>query len=183
MIAPKPPLKTIFKGTVMTFRRMKRIAAAAALPLVIGTVTMAVAQLPTKSSMNAQEQANLMLVLDWWREVIQARHVELIDKYAWPDMIQHNPNFPQGTAALKERFGATKPVNPIPATLATPPKLALSQGDIVILVWGHTAPDPADRSTTYEYDSFDAFRIERGRIKEHWDAAQKTAPASAPANR
>ena len=32
-------------------------------------------------NMTAQEQANLKLVLDWWREVLQAGHMELAPKY------------------------------------------------------------------------------------------------------
>ena len=137
------------------------------------------APLPTKANMTAQEKKNLQLVLDWWREVIQARHVELIDKYADPNLIQHNPNFGNGTAALKQLFGQRGAVNPIPATLATPPEIQLSQGDIVLLVWGHDVPDPANPSKMYHYTSFDGFRIENNKIVEHWDSAMKNPPNAA----
>ena len=132
--------------------------------------------LPLQSNMSDQEKANLQLILDWWREVLQARHVELIDQYADPNLIQHNPNFPQGTDALKQAFGRSTPVNPIPATLEEEPAIAMAQGDIVLLVWGHEAEDPADPSRTYYYNTFDGFRIEDNKIVEHWDAATKNAP-------
>ena len=159
----------------MKLSKIRLIAGAIAL-LVLCNGLLAAQTLPAKSNMTAQEKANLKLILDWWREVLQARHIELIDKYADPNMIQHNPNFPNGTAALKQAFGRGTPVNPIPATLATPPEIALAQGDIVLLVWGHDAKDPADPSKMYHYTSFDGFRIANGKIVEHWDAAQKNAP-------
>src|SRR5262245_59980634 len=132
--------------------------------------------LPTNGNMTAQEKKNLQFVLDWWREVIQARHVELIDKYAEPNLIQHNPNFGNGTAALKQLFGQRGAVNPIPPTLMTLPEIQLSQGNIVLLVWGHDVPDPSDPSKMYHYTSFDGFRIENNKIVEHWDSAMKNAP-------
>src|SRR5215471_9867869 len=132
--------------------------------------------LPTNANMTAQEKKNLQLVLDWWREVLQARHVELVDKYADSNLIQHNPNFGNGTAVLKQLFGQRGAVNPIPPTLTTLPEIQLSQGNIVLLVWGHDAPDPADPSKMYHYTSFDGFRIENNKIVEHWDSAMKNPP-------
>src|SRR4051812_45141707 len=46
------------------------------------------------------EEKNLAFVLDWWREVVEARHTELAANYAAEDFIQHNPNVPTGRAAL-----------------------------------------------------------------------------------
>ena len=45
----------------------------------LSVVVFAMSVLPSlaQSNMNTQEQANLKFVLDWWREVIQSRHMEL----------------------------------------------------------------------------------------------------------
>src|SRR5215471_8942122 len=68
-------------------------------------------------SMTPQEQANLKLVLDWWREGFIAGHAEAADKYLAENLIQHNPNFPQGRAAVKAILARRTPVNPIPAAI------------------------------------------------------------------
>src|SRR5688500_16914082 len=60
--------------------------AAAVLLMLVFSVPPASAQAKT---MTADEQANLKLVSDWWREVIQAGHTELAEKYMAPDYIQH----------------------------------------------------------------------------------------------
>jgi hypothetical protein len=48
------------------------------------------------SNQSAQEKTNLKLVLDWFREVIQAYHLELAPKYMAEGYIQHNPNISRG---------------------------------------------------------------------------------------
>ena len=129
-------------------------------------------------NMTPQEQANLKLVLDWWREGFIAGHAEAADKYLAEDMIQHNPNFPQGRAAVKAILSRRTPVNPIPAAIPPDrmPAKAFAKGDYVVLVWEREAKDPADASKTYKYNDFDAFRIDNGKLAEHWDGAMKNPP-------
>ncbi len=125
-------------------------------------------------SMTPQEQANLKMVLDWWRECIQGRHLELTSKYQDDDYIQHNINVPtgrQGFVSFFQRLGP--PVNPIPEKLANLPVVQFAKGDFVVLVWERQAKDPADASKTYKYNTFDLLRIENGKVQEHWDYALK----------
>ena len=42
--------------------------------------------------------------------------------------------------------------------------------------------DPANPTATYSYNSFDCLRIQNGKVQEHWDDAQKTAPRPARGN-
>jgi predicted SnoaL-like aldol condensation-catalyzing enzyme len=125
--------------------------------------------------MTEQEQANLKMVLDWWREVIVAHHVDLAPKYMAEDYIQHDPNFPTGRAAFVEVFGR-RPVQPIPDRLIDTPVKAFAKGDYVALVWEHEDKDPADPSKTYKFNSFDVMRIQNGKIQEHWDSSTKNLP-------
>lgn len=124
------------------------------------------------AKMTKQEAANLKLVENWWNTVLVGHHVDQMTKFADENMIQHNPNAPNGLAALRKFLGNRPPVE-IPAKITPPPALEVSQGDIVIIVFDHEAKDPADPSKTYHYNSFDAFRIKDNKIVEHWDGAQK----------
>lgn len=126
--------------------------------------------------MNAQEKKNLRFVLDWWRQVIQARHVELAEKYQDEDYIQHNPNIPTGRAAFVKFFGARPPVNPIPDKLSPAPVAAFARGDYVALIWERQEKDPTEPSKMYYYNTFDVVRLENGKIQEHWDSALKNPP-------
>jgi len=135
------------------------------------------------SNMTPQEEAKLKMVLDWWREGLMAGHPEAAQKYLAENLIQHNPNYPQGRAAVEALIRGRTPINPIPATLApqnTPAK-AFAKGDFVVLIWDRSAKDPADASKTYNYNDFDLFRIQNGRIQEHWDSALKNASEAASA--
>jgi len=142
--------------------------------LASGTLPMAA----QSKSMTPQEQANLKLVLVWWREGFVAGHAEVVDKYLAPDMIQHNPNMANGSARVKELLKNRTPVNPIPATIPPDrmPAMSFAKGDYVVLVWEREAKDPADPSKTYKYNDFDTFLVKNGKLAEHWDGAMKNPP-------
>jgi predicted SnoaL-like aldol condensation-catalyzing enzyme len=148
--------------------------------LFVAAALLAVSAAAQSKTPTAQEKTNLKLVQDWWKEVITFHHVENAAKYASEDMIQHNPNFPNGLDTLRKLFGST-PVNPMPATLPKErtPVVEFAKGDYVVMVFEHEDKDPGDPSKTYRYNSFDAFRIEGGKIKEHWDGAMKNLPRPA----
>jgi nucleoside-specific outer membrane channel protein Tsx len=104
-------------------KKLMRIGMYAVVVLLAGSQMPAMAQ---STTMTAQEKANLQLVTDWWREVIQAGHVELAPKYMAEDYIQHNPNISTGRAAFVEIFGR-RPARPIAATL-TPASHPVREG-------------------------------------------------------
>lgn len=134
-------------------------------------------RLPTKKQtapMTPAEQKNLALVLEWWREVIEARHTELAAKYQAENYIQHNPNVPTGRAAFVKFFASLgPPVNPIPDQLMHPPVVQGAKGNFVWLIFEHEGKDPKDPSQPIFAYSFDLLRIQNGKIQEHWDSARK----------
>jgi predicted SnoaL-like aldol condensation-catalyzing enzyme len=157
----------------MKVRTMKRVAAAVVLLIAGGAALTA-----QSSTMTAKEQANLKFVLDWWRDVLQARHLDLTAKYQADNYIQHNINVPTGRAGFMEFFGRLgAPINPIPDKLASPPVVQFAKGDFVVLVWEREGKDPADPSKTYKYNTYDMLRLENGKVQEHWDYAVKTKGA------
>jgi predicted SnoaL-like aldol condensation-catalyzing enzyme len=131
---------------------------------------------PQVASMNAQEKKNLDMVLTWWREVIYAGHVEVTPKYQAENYIQHNPNVNTGRAGFVEFFTkvvGVKPMNPIPPTMPNMPVVMGAKGDYVWLIFEAEAKDPRNPANTYHSNSFDVLRIEKGKVQEHWDSAQK----------
>lgn len=116
---------------------------------------------------------NKRLVYDFWREVFEAGHLELADKYMAESYIQHNPNVPTGRRAFVEFFTKFKKPKPIEAKVSAPLVSITAEGNIVVLGFVRELADPKDSSKTYTTTWFDMFRIENGKIAEHWDPAQK----------
>ncbi len=148
----------------------------AGMPLIVCAVALCGSPVWAQSkNMTPQEEKNLKMVLDWWREGLVAGHAEVVPKYFNENVLQHNPNFPQGRATIEAMVKRRTPVNPIPATLPPDrmPAKAFAKGDYVVLIWDRQAPDPADSSKKYVYNDFDGFRIQNGKIAEHWDSATK----------
>jgi predicted SnoaL-like aldol condensation-catalyzing enzyme len=115
--------------------------------------------------------ANKKLVYDFWREVFEGGHMESVDKYLAEGYIQHNPNVPTGRAAFVDffkRFAKPKDVQP---RIAAPLVSIVAERDLVILSFVEPTKDPKDASKVSTTTWFDMFRVENGRIAEHWDCA------------
>jgi predicted SnoaL-like aldol condensation-catalyzing enzyme len=153
------------------------------LPLLVTVLALeaaAVAQLPVEvhsrpqellQSDDAQLAANKKLVFDFWREVLQARHVDRAPQYLAEDYIQHNPNVATGRTAFMEFFGPSPPV-PIKETIDDLVRI-VAEGDVVVLAFRRELPDLAREGQTYTTTWFDMFRIADGKIVEHWDYGTK----------
>jgi predicted SnoaL-like aldol condensation-catalyzing enzyme len=115
---------------------------------------------------------NKRLVYDFWREVFEAGHMELADKYMAESYLQHNPNVPTGRAAFVEFFTKFRKPKPIEARVSDPLVSMTAEGNIVVLAFVRELADPKDSSKKYTTTWFDMFRIENGKIAEHWDPAQ-----------
>lgn len=142
------------------------LAAAALGPLPVSTQS----KTPT-----AQEQANLKIVSDWWREVLQAGHTELAEKYMAEDYLQHNPNISTGRAAFVQVF-SRRGSRDIKPTLDPAPVIQFAKGPYVVFVWEREAKDAS--GAPYKYNFFDVVRIENGKAAEHWDSVFRNPPAA-----
>jgi predicted SnoaL-like aldol condensation-catalyzing enzyme len=117
--------------------------------------------------------ANKRLVYDFWREVFEAGHMELAEKYMAEGYIQHNPNVPTGRAAFIDFFSKNVTPGAIQPRVKAPLVAILADGDLVVLAFAREAPDPKDPAKKYTTTWFDMFRLEGGKIAEHWDPATK----------
>jgi predicted SnoaL-like aldol condensation-catalyzing enzyme len=120
--------------------------------------------------------ANKRLVYDFWREVFEGGHMELADKYMAESYIQHNPNVPTGRKAFVDFFSKFAKPKPIEPRVKAPLVAVTAEGNLVVLSFVRELPDPKDASKKYTTTWFDMFRIEDGKIAEHWDAAPKQQP-------
>lgn len=118
-------------------------------------------------------QANKKLVYDFWREVFEAGHMELAEKYLTEDYQQHNPNVGTGRAAFVDLLSRIRKPSEIAPRIKMPLVSIIAERDLVTLVFVAQHRDPKDQSKTYTSTWFDMFRIENGKIAEHWDPDTK----------
>src|SRR5437016_3250030 len=161
---------------------MKRPFLAAALAAVLVAPLFAEAQVAVApnpkheqllASPDPKLAANKKLVYDFWREVFEGGHMQLAEKYMAESYIQHNPNVATGRAAFVEFFSSRVKPREIAERVRAPLVAILAEGDLVVLAFAREGPDPKDPAKKFSTTWFDMFRIEAGKIAEHWDPAQK----------
>jgi predicted SnoaL-like aldol condensation-catalyzing enzyme len=122
--------------------------------------------------------ANKKLAYDFFRVVLRARHLDEADKYMKDDYIQHNPNADTGIVGFKAYFSKL-PGGPQPVQDTIPGLVAIqAEGNFVTLSFVREEKDPANPGQKYTTTWFDMFRIDNGKIAEHWDVALKAPPPS-----
>jgi predicted SnoaL-like aldol condensation-catalyzing enzyme len=163
-----------------------RIFAAAALLIAGGTVH---AQEPTPpmtttppqvaanhesllASADPQLAANKKLVYDMYRIVLQAGVWERAGEFIREDYVQHNPNAGQGLAGVQDYIRKTRPHRPIEDRLELPLINLVAERDMVMTAFVRPEKDAAGQ--TYYSTWFDLYRIEGGKIAEHWDPMLKS---------
>lgn len=120
------------------------------------------------ASHDQQLAANKRLVFDFWRTILVGRHLEQAQSFLREDYIQHNPNVPTGLKGFLEFFKRRGPPQEIPGAIADLVTIR-AEGDMVTLAFVDERPNPA--GGVYTTTWFDMFRIQEGRIAEHWDCA------------
>jgi len=116
--------------------------------------------------------ANKKLVYDMYRIVLQAGIWERAGEFIRDDYIQHNPNAAQGLAGVQEYIRKTRPHREISTTLDLPLINLIAEGDTVMTAF--VRPEKDANGQTYYSTWFDLFRIQDGKIAEHWDPMLKT---------
>ena len=125
--------------------------------------------------MNDQLEANKRMVREWNDLAInQRKPEEAVAKYLGPNYRQHNPGAgdgPEPFIAAVKGFAQTFP------EFRMEPKRIIAEGDLVVL-HSHLILKPGDRGTAV----VDIFRLENGKIVEHWDVVQEVPKTSANNN-
>ncbi len=124
---------------------------------------------------NNLSQANQAVVLRYMQEVINGRNLDALDEVMAEDWIAHNPGEPNGRDNLKQFFGGMFAQFP---EIHADVKRVIAAGDIVV-VQSHYTSSPQHRGNDWAPGSgavVDIFRLEDGKIAEHWDVSQRPIP-------
>jgi predicted SnoaL-like aldol condensation-catalyzing enzyme len=109
---------------------------------------------------------NKKLVADFIHEVFAERHPQAARKYLAPDYIQHNPHVAPGADGFVESI--TGWLSRAPADFSDETLHLVAEGDLVVAHQrlSYTGKDGQKHTDT----GFDLYRIDNGRIAEHWDS-------------
>jgi predicted SnoaL-like aldol condensation-catalyzing enzyme len=111
-----------------------------------------------------QEEANRRLVLAMYERVLQPLDSSHMEEFFTSDYIQHNPSVATGPQGLKGILDRARVQSPHAQHRV---KRVFVDGDYVI-AHVHVIINPGELGRAV----VDIFRIESGRIAEHWDVAQ-----------
>jgi predicted SnoaL-like aldol condensation-catalyzing enzyme len=115
-------------------------------------------------------EANKALVLAGIKGVFIDRDPSAVDRLFSADYRQHNPQIPNGPAAIKALLGN------LSRDFKYEPGLAMADGDYVSIHGRYTGWGPKPMIAV------DIFRVANGKIAEHWDVMQEEVPAAQSAN-
>jgi predicted SnoaL-like aldol condensation-catalyzing enzyme len=145
-----------------------RIAASAA-ALGAGLLLAAAASAETP-----QEQANKKAVIEFYNKALNDKDFAAASKYLGNRYTQHNPTATDGPEGLKGFIQFLRDKFPQSHSDIVQ---AFADGDYVILhVRSIRSPGTSGRAI------FDLFKLEHGKVVEHWDAVQGIPASSANAN-
>src|SRR5215831_16580124 len=122
----------------------------------------------------ADLEANKKAVLEFYEAGLNKKDFEAASKYFGPKYIQHNPGAPDGIEGFKGFVNFLKEKFP---NSHSEIRKVFADGDYVIL-HVHAVREPGTRGRAI----VDIFRLENGKIVEHWDVAQDIPEKAANSN-
>ena len=116
------------------------------------------------------QTSNKEIVVAGMKGLFITRDASVIDKYWSPNYIQHNPNVPNGSAVLKGWIGSLTP------NFKYEIGMVIAEGDYVMMHGRYSGMMPKVMV------GVDIFRLENGKIVEHWDILQEEVTKTASGN-
>jgi predicted SnoaL-like aldol condensation-catalyzing enzyme len=123
---------------------------------------------------DAKEDANKQTVLAFYEAALNKKDAEAAARYLGPKYVQHNPSAADGVEGLKAFVQFLRDKFPQSRNEV---KRALADGEYVVL-HVHSIREPNTRGRAI----VDIFRLENGKIVEHWDAIQDIPEKAANSN-
>jgi predicted SnoaL-like aldol condensation-catalyzing enzyme len=113
---------------------------------------------------DANEEANRKVVLDFYEKGLNQKDADAAIALMGNRYVQHNPNATDGPEGFRKFIGFLKEKFP---NSRSEIKRSFVDGDYVIL-HVHAVREPGTRGNAI----VDIFKLENGKIVEHWDVAQ-----------
>jgi len=119
--------------------------------------------------------ANKQVAYHIVKDLLEAGHWELADRYLTERYIQHNPNAASGRAGVVKYFTEVRKVKPvpIPEKMKTKVVSVVAEGDLVVVAYVHELKNAKDASQSYTTTWFDMWRFKDRKADEHWDPATR----------
>jgi predicted SnoaL-like aldol condensation-catalyzing enzyme len=121
-----------------------------------------------------REEANKKAVVEFYDRALNQKDFEAAAPYFGPRYVQHNPNAPDGIEGFKAFLGFLREKFPQSHSEIT---RVFADGDYVIL-HVHAVRTPGERGSAI----VDIFKLENGKIVEHWDVVQPIPEKTANSN-
>lgn len=113
----------------------------------------------------AQEEANRQTVLAFYEKGLNQKDADAALAYVGNRYVQHNPTAPDGPDGFRKFIGFLREKFP---NSRSEIKRSFAEGDFVIL-HVHSVREPGTRGRAI----VDIFKLENGKIVEHWDVIQE----------
>ena len=110
---------------------------------------------------------NKAVVRDFYTTVLIGRDVDAAPRFLRPDYIQHNPQVPTGLKGFMDTFRA-RFAQPLPPDYKRELLNVIGENDMVITYVRQTWTSRDGQH--HQALEFDMFRVQDGKIAEHWDA-------------
>jgi predicted SnoaL-like aldol condensation-catalyzing enzyme len=122
----------------------------------------------------ATQEANKKTVLEFYEKGLNQKDFDAASKLIGPRYVQHNPTAPDGIEGFKTFLSFLREKFPDSHSEI---KRAFADGDYVIL-HVHSVREKGSRGRAI----VDIFKLEDGKIVEHWDVVQEIPEKSANTN-
>jgi predicted SnoaL-like aldol condensation-catalyzing enzyme len=129
---------------------------------------------PIPAAGDATLEANKKTVVEFYDAALNRKDFEAASKFFGPRYVQHNPNAPDGIEGFKAFLGFLREKFPQSRSEI---KRVWAEGDYVIL-HVHAVRTPGARGSAI----VDVFKMENGKIVEHWDVIQEIPEKAANNN-
>ncbi|HJR05174.1 MAG TPA: nuclear transport factor 2 family protein [Methylomirabilota bacterium] len=129
---------------------------------------------PIPAAADATLEANKKTVVEFYDAALNRKDFEAASRFFGPRYVQHNPNAPDGIEGFKAFLGFLREKFPQSRSEI---KRVWAEGDYVIL-HVHAVRTPGARGSAI----VDVFKLENGKIVEHWDVIQEIPEKAANSN-